>query len=84
MQVARGPSAAPATVAVMVFPTLFLVLALSFLEWRFTRLVFGTVTTNPDFLAFRGGALGALRDAARAVDGMITSIIEPGAFGGDA
>lgn len=61
------PSAAPATVAVMVFPTLFLVLAWSFLEWRFTGVAFGTVATNPDFLAFRGGALSALGDAARAI-----------------
>jgi transposase len=43
------------------------VLRTSFLEWRFTGVVFGTVTTNPDLLAFRGGALTALGDAAHSV-----------------
>ena len=68
------PMAVPATAAVMIFPTLFLVLAWSFLEWRFTGHVFGTLTTNPDFLAFRGGAGTAFVAAAQTVGAMVLHV----------
>jgi len=45
------------TVAVIVFPTVFAVLSWTFLEWRFTGGVFGTLVANPDMFAFRDGAL---------------------------
>jgi hypothetical protein len=63
----RFPSATRATVAVIVFPTVFTVLAWMFLEWRFSGAVFGTIAANPDVLTFRDGAWPALRDAATTV-----------------
>jgi len=55
----RFPAATRATVAVIVFPTVFAVLSWTFLEWRFTGGVFGTLVANPDVFAFRTGAFGA-------------------------
>ena len=55
----RLPSATRATVAVIVFPTVFAVLSWTFLEWRFTGGVFGTLVANPDVFAFHTGAFGA-------------------------
>jgi hypothetical protein len=70
----REPTAVPATVSVMIFPTLFLVVAWSFLEWRFTGHVFGTLVANPDFLAFRGGAGTAFVAAAHTVGAMLLHV----------
>jgi hypothetical protein len=56
-----------ATVAVIVFPTLFTVLAWMFLEWRFTGRVFATISTNPDVLTFPAGVWPALTGAATTV-----------------
>lgn len=55
-----APSAAPATVAVMVFPTVFVALAWAFLEWRFTGQALSLVATNPDLFMFPAGVLGGL------------------------
>jgi hypothetical protein len=52
-----------ATVAVVVFPTVFAVLAWSFLEWRFTGRVFTTLSIDPNVLVFRGGVGASLRAA---------------------
>ena len=49
----RTRSAAQATVAVMVFPTLFVSLAWTFLVWRFTGQPVQLVATNPDLFTFR-------------------------------
>jgi hypothetical protein len=51
----RTRSAAPATVAVMVFPTMFVSLAWTFLVWRFTGQPVQLVATNPDLFTFRDG-----------------------------
>ena len=60
-------SGARATVAVIVFPTVFAVLSWMFLEWRFSGAVFGTIAANPDVLTFRHGVWPALVAAAATV-----------------
>jgi len=57
-------SAVAATVAVILFPTLFAVLAWTFLEWRFAGVVFDTIATNPDILTFPKGVFPGLAAAA--------------------
>ena len=47
---------AQATVAVIVFPTVFVVLSWMFLEWRFAGAVFGTVAADPAVLTFAEGS----------------------------
>ena len=54
---------ARATVAVIVFPTVFAVLSWMFLEWRFAGAVFGTVAADPAVLTFTDGVWPALRTA---------------------
>ena len=56
-----------ATVAVIVFPTAFAVLAWAFLEWRFSGHVFGTLAADPDVLTFRAGVWASLAAAAATV-----------------
>ena len=58
---------ARATVAVIVFPTVFAVLSWMFLEWRFAGAVFGTVAADPAVLAFTDGVWPALRTATATV-----------------
>jgi hypothetical protein len=56
-----------ATVAVVVFPTVFAVLSWTFLEWRFSGTVFGTVAADPAVLTFRAGVWPTLGAAATTV-----------------
>jgi hypothetical protein len=58
---------ARATLAVIVFPTLFTTLAWAFLEWRFSGATFGTIFGSPDVLTFRGGMWPTLVAASVAV-----------------
>lgn len=57
-------SAAPATVAVITFPTVFVTLAWMFLQWRFTGDPIQLVATNPDLGSFPNGVGGGLGAAA--------------------
>jgi hypothetical protein len=56
-----------ATVAVLVFPTVFTVLAWMFLEWRFSGDVFSTLAADPTLLTFPEGVWPALAAAAKTV-----------------
>jgi hypothetical protein len=60
-------SGAVATVAVIVFPTVFVVLAWSFLQWRFTGSAVHISATQPDYFSFPDGLLGGLGGAATTV-----------------
>jgi hypothetical protein len=60
-------SAATATVAVMAFPTVFLVLAWMFLDWRFTGSAFHPTALSPDLFAFPDGIGPGLGSAALVV-----------------
>lgn len=60
-------SAATATVAVVAFPTLFVVAAWSFLQWRFTGSAVHISATQPTFFMFPDGVVGGLGDAAGTV-----------------
>jgi hypothetical protein len=60
-------SGAIATVAVIAFPTVFLVLAWMFLQWRFTGSAVHISATQPDFFTFPNGVLGGFGDAATTV-----------------
>ena len=70
----REPFATRATVAVIVFPTVFAVLSWMFLEWRFTGGVFGTLVANPDVLTFRAGVWPAFITAAATVGGSLLHV----------
>lgn len=56
-------SATTATVAVMAFPTVFLVLAWMFLGWRFTGSAFHPTAISPDLFTFPGGIVPGLGSA---------------------
>jgi hypothetical protein len=71
---AEGGAAVTATVAVIAFPTLFAVLAWTFLEWRFAGVVFDTIATNPDILTFRAGVWESLVAAAGTVGGALLHV----------
>jgi hypothetical protein len=60
-------SAATATVAVVAFPTAFLVLSWMFLQWRFTGSVLHTVPTSPGLLVFADGVAADLGEALRSI-----------------
>jgi hypothetical protein len=61
------PAAATATVAVVAFPTVFVVLAWNFLQWRFTGSAVHITATQPGFFSFPGGVLGGLGTATTTV-----------------
>jgi hypothetical protein len=61
------PAAATATVAVIAFPTIFVVLAWMFLQWRFTGSAVHISATEPEFFTFPDGVLPGLGIAATTV-----------------
>ncbi|MFY0405687.1 hypothetical protein [Solicola sp. PLA-1-18] len=69
------PGAATATVAVMVFPVMFLAVAWSFLQWQFTGSALGWVLLTDDALQFTHGVVGGLGIAAAEVG--LTVLVSP-------
>jgi hypothetical protein len=67
-------SAAPATVAVITFPTVFVTLAWMFLQWRFTGVAIQLVATNPDLGSFPHGVGSGLGAAATTVGGSLRHV----------
>ncbi len=49
------------------FPTVFFVLAWTFLQWRFTGSAMHTVPTSPGFFTFPDGIVGGIGSAATMV-----------------
>jgi hypothetical protein len=67
-------SAATATVAVIAFPTVFLVLAWLFLQWRFTGSAIHTTASSPGFLVFPDGVAAGLGAAVGTVGGALLHV----------
>ena len=70
----RDRAAATATVGVLLFPTIFTVLAWAFLEWRFSGSVFGALVASPTVFAFPGGVGPSLLAAAATVGGALLHV----------